>query len=215
MNAIAMAGLLVEAADPGEVAGFWGSALGGEVRPLLDGAVQVRGDFPELTCYAQPEPKAVKNRVHLDLYVAAVEPLLALGARLLDEYGPDRVTLADVEGNEFCAFLTPQAPSSPPARVFAVCTDSDRPEELAAWWAPLVSARIDAGTDGTPRWLSGPAGWPGLIWKFVRVADPRVAPNRWRWTVRGDTRRLIAAGARVAEAGVLLDPAGNEFSVTD
>ncbi len=210
-----MAGLLVEAADPAEVARFWGSALGGEIHTLLDGSVKVRGDFPDLTFYAQGLPKMVKNRVHLDVYVAAVEPLLALGARLLEEYPPVRVTLADVEGNEFCAFLAPRSPQSPPARVFAICTDSDRPEELAAWWAPRVSARIDNGADGTPRWLRGAAGWPDLIWKFVRVADRRVVPNRWRWTVGGDSTRLIAAGARVAEAGVLLDPQGNEFSVAE
>ena len=44
----------------------------------------------------------------------------------------ERVTLADVEGNEFCAFLDPALVDGPPARAFAVCTDSDRPEELAA-----------------------------------------------------------------------------------
>jgi Glyoxalase-like domain len=215
MSAITMAGLLVEAAEPPQVARFWAGVLGGEIHPLLDGSVQVRGDFPDLTFYAQARAKSVKNRVHFDLSVPALEPLLALGARVLAEYPPARVTLADVEGNEFCAFLARQARDSPPARVFALCTDSDRPEELAAWWAPLVSARIDAGTDGTPRWLHGPAGWPGITWKFIRVADPRVVPNRWRWTVRGDPRRVIAAGATVAEAGVLLDPQGNQFSVTE
>ena len=214
MNAIAMAGLLVEAAQPAEVARFWASAVGGEIHTLLDGSVRVRGDCPELTFYPQARPKTQKNRVHLDVYVAAVEPLLALGARILDEYLPARVTLADVEGNEFCAFLDAEAGDSPPARAFAVCTDSNRPEELAAWWAPLVSATVGPAGDGTPRWLSGCAGWPDLVWKFVRVADRRAVPNRWRWTVRGDVEELIGAGARVKEAGVLLDPAGNEFYVT-
>jgi hypothetical protein len=79
--------------------------------------------------------------------------------------------------------------------VFAVCTDSDRPEELAAWWARLVGARVGNGADGKPRWLHGSTGWPELIWKFVRAFDQRVVPNRWRWTVRADTARLLAAGA--------------------
>jgi hypothetical protein len=72
---------------------------------------------------------------------------------------------------------------------------------------------VGPGTDGTPRWLHGSRGWPTLVWKFVRVADERMVPNRWRWTLRGDTSSLVDAGARVAEAGVLLDPQGNEFSV--
>jgi hypothetical protein len=58
-----------------------------------------------------PEPKTVKNRVHLDLHVGAerrpevVERLVGLGATVLWEgrEGPSTwVTMADPEGNEFC-----------------------------------------------------------------------------------------------------------------
>ena len=58
-----------------------------------------------------PEPKAVKNRVHLDLHVgpdrrdAVVARLTGLGGRVLWEghEGPSSwVTMADPEGNEFC-----------------------------------------------------------------------------------------------------------------
>ncbi|HSK24090.1 MAG TPA: VOC family protein [Egicoccus sp.] len=60
---------------------------------------------------AVPEPKTVKNRVHLDLNVgreridAEVQRLIALGAAELyrvDEPGAFHTTLADPEGNEFC-----------------------------------------------------------------------------------------------------------------
>ncbi len=138
--------------------------------------------------------------MHLDVDVLGIEPLLDLGARVLAEYLPQRVTLADVEGNEFCAFLDSALDEGPPARAFAVCTDSDRPEELAAWWAAQVGAEVRDGPDGTPRWLYGSAGWEGLIWKFVRVDDERVVPNRWQWTVSAD------------DDGVRVDPQGNEFS---
>lgn len=214
MTGVALGGLLVEAADPAAVATFWSRALGGTTTALLDGSAQVTGPFPERTFYPQVHPKSIKNRVHLDTYVQSLDPLLSLGARVLDEY-PKRMTMADVEGNEFCAFLDPDGPRDPPARVFAVCTDSDRPEQLAAWWAGLVGARVGTGADGTPRWLHESAGWPELIWKFVRVGDERVVPNRWRWTVRADTADLVVAGATVPEPGVLLDPQGNEFSVTE
>ncbi len=214
MTGIALAGLLIEADKPKQVAKFWGQALGGEATTLLDGNVCVRGDFPEMLFYPQARPKSVKNRVHLDLYVRSLDPLLKLGGQVLDEY-EQRVTMADPEGNEFCAFLERDEDAEPPARVFAVCTDSDRPEELAAWWARLVHAQIGPGSDGTPRWLHGSAGWPNIIWKFVRVSDARVVPNRWRWTLHADTADLVANGARIPEPGVLLDPQGNEFSLTE
>jgi hypothetical protein len=151
----------------------------------------------------QSSAKTVKNRVHLDVYVRDVEQLLDLGARVLAEYLPTRMTLADVEGNEFCAFFDPALDEGPPARAFAVCTDSHRPEELAAWWAAQVGADSRDGPDGTPRWLYGSAGWEGLIWKFVRVEAERVVPNRWQWTVYDN----------VAELGARVDPEGNDFSV--
>jgi hypothetical protein len=95
--------------------------------------------------------------------------------------------------------------------VFAVCIDSDRPEELAAWWAALLGAEIGPGTDGTLRWLYGSAGRPDLIWKFVRVHDERVVPNRWQWSVTAGFDELVGAGAS-AVGDQLVDPDGNEVS---
>ena len=69
------------------------------------------GRGPRLLFQDVPEPKTVKNRVHLDLHVgedrraAEVERLLGLGANHLWDgtQGPmSWVTLADPEGNEFC-----------------------------------------------------------------------------------------------------------------
>jgi predicted enzyme related to lactoylglutathione lyase len=60
-----------------------------------------------------PEPKVMKNRVHIDINLpdaAEMERLQRLGARVLHEIrdtaGQLRWTvMADPEGNEFCAFL--------------------------------------------------------------------------------------------------------------
>jgi hypothetical protein len=183
--------LVVDAVEPGDVERFWAAALGGPQQRTL------------LSFRPQSSGKTVKNRVHLDVYVRDVEQLLDLGARVLAEYLPTRMTLADVEGNEFCAFLDSALDEGPPARAFAVCTDSDRPEELAASWAAQVGANVGDGPDGTPRWLYGSAGWEGLIWKFVRVDDERAVPNRWQWTVHDDA----------VDVGVRVDPQGNEFGV--
>ncbi|MCV7281230.1 VOC family protein [Mycolicibacterium flavescens] len=177
--------LVVDAADPEALAAFWDAVLGSDARRRL------------LTFRPQQRPKITKNRVHPDLYVGDVTRLLDLGARVIREHD-DWTTLADIEGNEFCAFARPDAGQA--ARVFAVCTDSDRPEELAAWWAAVVGAEVRPGPDGTPRWLHQSAGWGDLVWKFVRVDDDRVVPNRWQWSLDADI-------------GVTVDPQGNAFSV--
>ena len=81
--------------------------------------VDPAGAGPRLFLQKVPEPKTVKNRVHIDLQVGAglppgerparvaaeVERLLALGAthlRAYDEMGEHWVVLQDPEGNEFC-----------------------------------------------------------------------------------------------------------------
>lgn len=190
--------LVVDAGDPMELATFWQRVLGGRLRNDSESVVLTASGIPPMRFRPQELPKTVKNRVHPDVWVNDISSLLDLGATVLAEYLPERTTLADPEGNEFCAFLAPRSDPTPPAALFAVCVDSDRPEELAAWWAAQVGARIGPGTDGTPRWLYDSAGWQEVIWKFVRVADVRVTPNRWRWAVRGP-------------GSALRDPQGNEF----
>jgi hypothetical protein len=191
--------LVVDAADPDAVMRFWHAALGESAQQRY------------LRFRLEQRPKVVKNRVHLDVYVRDIAALLDLGARVLAEYPPTRATLADVEGNEFCAFLDPELSADAPARVFAVCTDSDRPAELAAWWANVVGANIGDGPDGTPRYLYAPVGWEHLIWKFVPVDDERVVPNRWQWTLRANPAELVGVNS---SSDVLVDPQGNEFTVT-
>jgi len=53
-----------------------------------------------------PEPKTVKNRIHWDVTVPGVAPLVEAGATVLREPDADIGwhVLADPEGNEFCAF---------------------------------------------------------------------------------------------------------------
>lgn len=74
---------------------------------------------PRILFQEVPEPKSVKNRVHLDLRstVAAsnaeLERLLTLGARGVGagSQGPHHwVVLADPEGNEFCLPVPAPAP---------------------------------------------------------------------------------------------------------
>ena len=101
--------------DYEKVAAFWAIALGYE-RVLPGYLVDPTGVRPRLSFDIVPEPKVVKNRWHVDLYVEnleALEPrvgeLVELGAQVLhhiDEstHGFTNVftTMLDPGGNEFC-----------------------------------------------------------------------------------------------------------------
>ena len=66
--------------------------------------------FPRLVFIRVPEPKTVKNRIHLDLVAedmkAEVRRVVELGGSVIEERSrwPDDVwtVLQDVEGNEIC-----------------------------------------------------------------------------------------------------------------
>ena len=133
-----------DCADPARLASFWAEALGYQLRPPPDGfaswedwlrdqqvpeaawnsrsaVVDPSGAGPRLLFMQVPEPKAGKNRVHLDVSVggghdtpveqrrervaATVERLVVAGGtrlRAVDEHDEHWVVMADPEGNEFC-----------------------------------------------------------------------------------------------------------------
>ncbi|MEU3464014.1 VOC family protein [Streptomyces sp. NPDC006733] len=137
--------LTIDCAHPARLAAFWALALGYAEKPPPagfgswaewlshhdvprdewdEGAYLTDPDAvgPNLSFLRVPEPKAAKNRLHLDLQVgggrqtpwevrwprvlAAAERLTAAGATLLREEAlqgrPDHLVMTDPEGNEFC-----------------------------------------------------------------------------------------------------------------
>jgi hypothetical protein len=107
--------IVIDCADPVPLAGFWSQVLGYPVRFQADDGGQVCLDPPDepirLWLVRVPEPKTVKNRVHIDVNLEpsmGLERLERLGAKVLHPFGsiPDAgwAVLADPEGNEFCAF---------------------------------------------------------------------------------------------------------------
>jgi predicted enzyme related to lactoylglutathione lyase len=115
--------LCFDCIDPRHVAHFWATVLGytialptPEEPPDLSIALQAPEGGLRIWFNKVPEPKVVKNRVHIDINMpdrAELERLQRLGARVLGEIhdaeGRLRWTImADPEGNEFCAF-PPQA----------------------------------------------------------------------------------------------------------
>jgi len=134
--------VVLDAKDPGSLAEFWAAAMGYQVQPPPPGydswpaflttlgvpedqwdsrsaVVDPDGAGPRFFFQKVPEPKTVKNRVHVDLQPGAGHPppdrpgvvraevdrLVGLGASVLrevDEMGESWVVMADPEGNEFC-----------------------------------------------------------------------------------------------------------------
>jgi hypothetical protein len=94
--------------DPAPVARWWHEYLGGEIEVDEEGGSVYREGFPPIDFLRAPEPKTVKNRLHLDLratdFDAAVRAAVAHGATTAEDvYAGDRwQVLRDPFGNEFC-----------------------------------------------------------------------------------------------------------------
>ena len=136
--------VVIDCADPDRLAEFWAGALGYKLQDPPSGfdswpafltsvgmpesewnsasaVVDPDGVGPRIYLQQVPEPKASKNRLHLDLNVGGghgvpidqrkvklaegVERLRTLGASLVEEreqLGEFWIVMQDPEGNEFC-----------------------------------------------------------------------------------------------------------------
>ena len=107
-------GLVLDCADPDELAKFWAPALGYTVAGGAGAYVLLLPPDPtrpKLLLQRVPESKSAKNRMHLDIEVADVEAevvrLEALGGRrvhagAMSEFGTTWQVMTDPEGNELC-----------------------------------------------------------------------------------------------------------------
>jgi len=115
----------IDCADPVALARWWADVLGWRVtadegdEAVIEPPAGSREDgvVPDIVFLRVPEPKTVKNRLHLDLrpvdQQAELARVEALGAERVDiGQGDDKtwVVYADPEGNEFCVLraLTPE-----------------------------------------------------------------------------------------------------------
>ncbi len=103
----------MDAADPARLARFWADVLGWEEKASDEGGVEIGdpdGAVPTLVFVPVPEPKAGKNRIHLDVNPTGCDQdeelarLRSLGAVDADVGQGEQTwhVLADPEGNEFC-----------------------------------------------------------------------------------------------------------------
>jgi hypothetical protein len=114
MNQQTSVELVLDCAEPRSLADFWREAL--DYRDYFLGAnsavlVPKHGIAPPLLLQGVPEPKAGKNRMHLDIVVEDLEVVVGrlelLGAVRIDERaqsfgGTQWIRMSDPEQNEFC-----------------------------------------------------------------------------------------------------------------
>jgi predicted enzyme related to lactoylglutathione lyase len=109
--------VVIDVADHDVVVPFWAAALGWAAHPVNDQFVALRAPADEAVGFdilfqKVPEPKAGKNRAHIDFDAADMEAevdrLVGLGGSKVAEHslGSFRWTIvADPEGNEFCVTI--------------------------------------------------------------------------------------------------------------
>ena len=207
--------LCLDAGDVALLGQFWAAVLGLAWERQEGGDGVLRGATPGHTIWINrvPEPKAAKNRAHLDIYARSLAELEALGATVREPF-PRWTVMADPEGGEFCAFVREEIPAG---RLHALVVDCADPGALARWWGSVYG--VEVTDNGGWFTLADVPGMPIQTMDFVPVPESKTAKNRVHWDVTTpEPTALVAAGATLLrEPGgdigwwVLADPDGNEF----
>ncbi|HEY3877259.1 MAG TPA: VOC family protein [Trebonia sp.] len=233
----------MNALDDSALGRFWGEALGWGISSEGPGVTNLEPvDFtypgPVAVCIdilAVPEPKTVKNRVHIDLATTTaahqaelVARLRGLGATPADVGQGDVpwAVLADPEGNEFCV-LEPRPVYRDTGPIAAVVVDCADPRAMARFWGEAMDWNLHEVTDEFASFRSAAGVGPYL--EFLRTPGVKTVKNRVHLDLApyaGDDQaaeadRLRALGARDIDVGqgddvswtCLADPEGNEFDV--
>ena len=215
--------LCLDTATPGsDIATFWAAVSGGRVKKARGGPSDVEGraDHESIAICPVPEPKTVKNRVHLDVYTLAIDDLIALGATVdlpAEESGFGWTTMFDPEGNEFCGFVRDELPEF---RIHGIVVDSADPERVATWWSEALGAELSDNAEHGGGWWTLLHATPDdiLTMDFVPVPEPKTVKNRVHWDLVGTVEEVLDRGATHLwdrpRWTTLADPEGNEFCVT-
>lgn len=195
----------MKARDDCALGDFWAQALGWVVSSEGPGVTNLepeglRYPDPAAVCVdliASPEPKTVKNRVHVDLATTSA----AHQAQVVLE--------------------SPYRDTGPIASVVVDCAD---PRAMARFWGNAMDWTVHEVTDRSAVLRSASGVGPYL--RFLRTPDVKTGWNRVHLDIRpypgddpaAETGRLQTLGATVIDLGrsdirwtVLADPEGNEF----
>jgi len=211
--------LCVDATDVHGLAPFWGAVLGLDLS-YHDGDAVLRGRTPEQTVWVNqvPEPRTVKQRVHLDVYARSGVDVETLGATRLSGDGEFHWTvMADPEGGELCVFVRDPLPDYRLYELGVDCVDSG---PVARWWAEVLGGHLVDDERGFS-YVEQIPGAPFESIDFAPVPEPKTVKNRIHWDVTAESAQpLLDVGARLLRSrddeigwDVLADPEGNEFCV--
>jgi hypothetical protein len=213
--------LCIDAVDAEGAARFWGGRLDLSPGPHRDGIWFLDDAAGRAVAWVNPvpEPKTVKNRVHIDVNAESLEAALAAGATVVDDTQRWTV-MTDPDGQEFCVFVR----DTPIERrlyelVWDSGPDADGCLAIARWWAEVLGADASQDESGDC-YLENVPGAPFEFIVFGSVPEPKTVKNRVHIDVTtDDVDALVAHGARVVRAKgdgglgwtILADPDGNEF----
>jgi catechol 2,3-dioxygenase-like lactoylglutathione lyase family enzyme len=168
----------IDCHDPYSQAAFWADVLGFVEDPDNPNApddpealiIDPSGRHPGLLFIPVPEPKSVKNRIHVDLVPAStrdstVDLLVTRGATLVADHrkpdGTGWAVLADPEGNEFCVERSDtERGLAPPSDSGS---DQDYPDgtrtaderrmlsDMLEWYRAAVLRKVDGISPATAR----------------------------------------------------------------
>ncbi|MEU9107834.1 VOC family protein [Streptomyces xanthophaeus] len=232
----------MQARDDSALGRFWAEVLGWSMDSEAPGVTNLEPPgfvYPDpaalcIDLVAVAEPKAVKNRVHVDLATTSAAHQAELVARLQDlgatpaDVGQGDVpwtVLADPEGNEFCV-LEPRKVYRDTGPMAAVVVDCADPRAMARFWGEAIDWTLHSVTDDQAALRSSKGVGPYL--EFIRTPDVKTVWNRVHLDLRpypgddpgAEVARLRALGATDTDVSegdvpwtVLADPEGNEFCV--
>ena len=229
--------LCFDANDPLRLARFWAEALGWNIDDETEdeiGLVATDGTPLDFLFLPVPEPKAGKNRLHLDLVSESpehqsemVDRLITLGAQPVDIGQGDVswVVLADPEGNEFCVILRGDFQATT-GLIGAVVFEPADPV-VGRFWSEAAGWPMVYDQDGDTA-IRAPDGRGPFVTFGPPTGAVKTGKNRLHLDIAppadgdqvAEVERLIALGARRVDIGqgdvswvVLADPEGNELCV--
>jgi hypothetical protein len=214
--------LCIDVNDPQVEGEFWATMLGLRLVLPTDGVAHLDGETPRDRVWLNrvPEPRTVKNRIHLDVNAESVERATDAGARVLQDHGR-WTTLADPEGQELCVFVRPEPIAKRPYELGWDTTEGPEASRAQAeWWAAVVGGSAVHDERQGYSWLEQIPGCPWDSFDFVGVPEAKSAKNRVHIDIAtDDLDALVAHGATVLRAKgddglrwtILADPEGNEF----
>jgi hypothetical protein len=184
--------IAMDARDNSALGRFWAEALGWKVVGDKPDETNLEPEgfvYPDpiavcIDIVPVPEPKTVKNRVHIDLASTSLAHQADLVARLLDigatpaDVGQGDVPwtiLADPEGNEFCV-LEPRPVYLDTGPMAAVVVDCSDPRAMARFWDEAIDWTLHGVTSDQAAFRSAKGVGPYL--EFVRTPDVKIVKNR-------------------------------------